>query len=115
MGYSFADRSVSCHIIRDYLRFFEATSPAVGNMPEYEGIPADEAGKLWRAKVLSVAAEFDTYLSLGERRGDYSGMGLEPYGEDFSEEEWRKVEAERRACLCRGFDTLKEIFTELQW
>ncbi len=101
-------------IIRDYLEYFAANSPAVGNLPEYEGLPVEASGKLWKEKVLSVAREFDRFLKFGEERNDYD-CGFEPERPQVSGEEWENIEKERLECINRGFDTLKEIFTELMW
>lgn len=97
-------------IVRDYLRFFAENTPAIGNVPEVEGLDGDAAYKVWIDKILSVAQEFDNLLSLIEKLDLYDDS-------DERLDSWQIEDLfkQKQETTNRAFDCLREIFSELSW
>lgn len=100
-------------IIRDYLKFFNKHTPAIGNCvvedmnalmygPEDERKRLnDDYSKKWHELLESVADEFDELAKF--------------YKDDYEDLDWKVREEKRSALVKKAFSDLAFIFDDLTW
>ena len=100
-------------IIRDYLRFFNKHTPAIGNCvvedmqafmygtEEEQDRLNDEYSEKWHALLETVADEFDELAKF--------------YKDDYEDIDWKVREEKRSALTKKAFADLAFIFDDLTW